>query len=168
MLIQTAGSWLSTYRTFIAAKAFAKSRRVAYVHGYRLSGQAQHSRRKFLKGAGTVTEAPLLIGATPRLTPSLFRACGSSRASGPFPLNTCGSWHRGQAAMVFRRKAGGISSALVVGEKFYLIDLSDGSTHRMSEVFNRGTFIKTLVGTVERGHSRLPGNLNGAVFTHPH
>lgn len=132
------------------------------------AGRRGISRRRFLKGAGTLAAAPLLVGAAPRLTPSLFEPVAAAEHAGRSHtrvvlLGTAGGpvWYPGT-------KRVGISSALAVGEKFYLIDLGNGSTHRMSEAFNHGTFIKTSGGMVERGTPDFLDNLNALFFTHLH
>jgi ribonuclease BN (tRNA processing enzyme) len=60
------------------------------------------------------------------------------------------------------------SSALVVGETIYLIDLGQGSASRLSEAFNKGSFIETPGGKIEDGSSTFLNNVKVLFFTHLH
>ncbi|UFS70243.1 MBL fold metallo-hydrolase [Geomonas sp. RF6] len=60
------------------------------------------------------------------------------------------------------------STALVVGETIYLIDLGHGATQRMAEAFNASTFVNTPGGKIEESQSRFLQNVDALFFTHLH
>ncbi len=60
------------------------------------------------------------------------------------------------------------SSALVVGDTIYLIDLGQGSGSRLSEMFNEGTFVDTPTGRVEADSSTFLSKVKALFFTHLH
>lgn len=60
------------------------------------------------------------------------------------------------------------SSALVVGDSVYIIDLGQGSGSRLSEAFNNGSFIDTGTGRIEDGSSTFLSNIRALFFTHLH
>ena len=60
------------------------------------------------------------------------------------------------------------SSALVVNDIFYIIDLGQGSTARLSEAFNSGTFVQSPGGRIEDGSSTFLENATALFFTHLH
>ena len=60
------------------------------------------------------------------------------------------------------------SSALVIGDTIYLIDLGQGSASRLSEAFNSGNFIDYPDGRLEDGSSVFLENVKALFFTHLH
>jgi ribonuclease BN (tRNA processing enzyme) len=60
------------------------------------------------------------------------------------------------------------SSALVVGDRIYIIDLGQGATTRLSEAFNSGNFINSPGGKIENGSSMFLENATALFFTHLH
>jgi len=125
------------------------------------------SRRAFLQGAGALTAAPLLTGWG-----------GNAAALSPDRLNGihAGNYH---TRLVLLGTAGGpawypgsnrvsASSALVVGETIYLIDLGHGATHRMAEAFNSSIFVNTAGGKVEQSQSKFLQYADALFFTHLH
>ena len=60
------------------------------------------------------------------------------------------------------------SSALVVGDTIYLVDLGQGATTRLAEAFNTGTFVDSPGGTIEDGSSTFLENATALFFTHLH
>jgi ribonuclease BN (tRNA processing enzyme) len=60
------------------------------------------------------------------------------------------------------------SSALVVGDAIYLIDLGHGAAQRMAEAFNRAIFVPTPGGKTEESQSRFLRNADALFFTHLH
>ncbi|KAF5046755.1 Ribonuclease BN [anaerobic digester metagenome] len=60
------------------------------------------------------------------------------------------------------------SSALVVGDTIYLIDLGQGATTRLTEAFNTGTFVDSPGGMIEDGSSTFLENVTALFFTHLH
>jgi ribonuclease BN (tRNA processing enzyme) len=126
------------------------------------------SRRAFVKGAGSVAAIPFLTGLG-----------GSARAA-PLPvarlqddtsdLNT---------RIVLLGTAGGpvwwpgsnrasASSALVVGDALYLIDLGHGATHRLAEAFSSGVPVDTPDGQAEQVHPSFLTKARALFFTHLH
>lgn len=128
------------------------------------------SRRGFIKRAGTLATAPLLAGA------------GASAFAAPAPkgrladaasdahtrlvlLGTAGGptwWPPGPDSGTDLRASA--SSALVVGDAMYLIDLGHGSAHRLAQAFNSGYF----VDGIEKGYPVFLANLKAIFFTHLH
>lgn len=60
------------------------------------------------------------------------------------------------------------SSALVVGDSIYIIDLGQGSTARLTEAFNTGNFVDSPGGKIEDGSSTFLKNVKVVFFTHLH
>ncbi len=60
------------------------------------------------------------------------------------------------------------SSALVVNDTFYIIDLGQGSSARLSRAFNWGTFVNSTGGRIEDGSSTFLQNATALFFTHLH
>lgn len=60
------------------------------------------------------------------------------------------------------------SSALVVGNRIYIVDLGQGSTTRLSQAFNSGNFINSPGGKIENGSSTFLENVTALFFTHLH
>lgn len=60
------------------------------------------------------------------------------------------------------------SSALVVGDAIYLIDLGHGATQRVVEAFNSSTFVPAPGGKVEQSQSRFLQKAEALFFTHLH
>src|SRR5512142_658641 len=98
------------------------------------------SRRSFLKAAGSLAAAPFLAG----LDSSVLAASSPS-------VITRANANRYNTRVVLLGTAGGpswwpnsdrvsASTALVVGDDIYLIDLGHGSTHRLAQAFNSGVF----------------------------
>ena len=60
------------------------------------------------------------------------------------------------------------SSALVVGDTTYIIDLGQGSTTRLNEVFNSGSYIASHGGKTEDGTSTFLEKVKALFITHLH
>ncbi len=60
------------------------------------------------------------------------------------------------------------SSALVVNDTFYIIDLGQGSSARLSRALNWGTFVNSTGGKIEDGSSTFLQNATALFFTHLH
>ncbi|HWQ63517.1 MAG TPA: MBL fold metallo-hydrolase [Methanospirillum sp.] len=60
------------------------------------------------------------------------------------------------------------SSAVVVGDTMYLIDMGQGSAAHLSEAFNTGDFVNTPTGRVENGSSTFLSHARALFFTHLH
>lgn len=60
------------------------------------------------------------------------------------------------------------SSAVVVGDTIYLIDLGQGATTRLTQAFNTGTFVDSPGGAIEDGSSTFLENVTALFFTHLH
>jgi ribonuclease BN (tRNA processing enzyme) len=60
------------------------------------------------------------------------------------------------------------SSALVVGDRIYIVDLGQGAATRLSEAFNSGNFINSRGGKIENGSSTFLENATALFFTHLH
>lgn len=130
------------------------------------------SRREFLRQAGTLAAAPIVMGA----------GAGAHAAPAPVaaPLNLAGDAH---TKLVLLGTAGGptwwprnpsgaggperasASSALVVGDAMYIVDLGQGSAHRLAQAFNVGTF---NADGVQAGYQTYLSNLKAIFFTHLH
>jgi ribonuclease BN (tRNA processing enzyme) len=127
------------------------------------------SRRAFLQGAGTLAAAPLLAGWS-------GKAAAVAASPGDLTRPGAGNFH---TRLVLLGTAGGpawypgsnrasSSSALVVGDTIYLIDLGHGATQRMAEAFNASIFVNTAGGRVEESQSRFLQNADALFFTHLH
>jgi ribonuclease BN (tRNA processing enzyme) len=60
------------------------------------------------------------------------------------------------------------SSALVVGDTIYLIDMGQGSASRLTEAFNEGDFVDTNAGRIENGSSVFLNRARALFITHLH
>ena len=127
------------------------------------------SRRAFLQGAGTLAAAPLLASWS-------GKAAAVAASPGDLTRPGAGNFH---TRLVLLGTAGGpawypgsnrasSSSALVVGDTIYLIDLGHGATQRMAEAFNASIFVNTAGGRVEESQSRFLQNADALFFTHLH
>ncbi len=127
------------------------------------------SRRTFLKGVGSsLFTASLLpgLGATARAATSpsvITRPCTGNFNTRLVLLGTAGgpAWYPESNRV-------SASTALVVGDTIYLVDLGHGATHRMAEAFNSGIFVDTPGGRVEQSQSRFLKNTDALFFTHLH
>ena len=127
------------------------------------------SRRTFLKGVGSsLVTAPLLpgLGATALAAPSprvITRPGAGNFNTRLVLLGTAGgpAWYPGSNRV-------SASTALVVGETIYLVDLGHGATHRMAEAFNAAIFVNTAGGKVEQAQSRFLKHADALFFTHLH
>jgi ribonuclease BN (tRNA processing enzyme) len=127
------------------------------------------SRRAFLQGAGALAAAPLLTGF------------GGKALTAEVPTGVITSPRRGNyhTQLVLLCTAGGpawypgsnrvsASTAVVVGDTIYLIDLGQGATQRMTEAFNSSIFVNTAGGKVEEAQSKFLQNADALFFTHLH
>jgi ribonuclease BN (tRNA processing enzyme) len=126
------------------------------------------SRRTFLRGAGVLAAAPLLTGwcekAAAVVSPGDIILPGAGNFNTRLVLlGTAGGqpWWPGSNRV-------SASTALLVGDTIYLIDLGHGATQRMVEAFNSGIFVNTVGGKVEEAHSSFLQNVDGLFFTHLH
>ncbi len=124
------------------------------------------SRRTFLEGIGASLAAAPIMGS--------LSGC-SSAESAPVVPNT-GNYN---SRLVILGSMGGVSyypgstrasssTALVVGNSIYLIDLGQGSTYRLNEAFNAQSMVNpdgTYQGT---GSSSFLKNVKALFFTHLH
>ena len=126
------------------------------------------SRRVFLLGAGALAAAPLLNGWDGK--------AATAASPGDTTRPGAGNYH---TRLVLLGTAGGpvwypasnrvsTSTALIVGDTIYLIDLGHGSTQRMAEAFNSGFFVNTAGGKVEESHASFLRNADALFFTHLH
>ncbi len=123
------------------------------------------TRRAFLQGAGALTAAPLLAGF------------GSNALASRSPtVQHAADYH---TRLVLLGTAGGpvwypesnrvsTSTALVVGDTIYFIDLGHGATQRMVMAFNSAFFVNTAGGKVEETQSKFLKNADALFFTHLH
>ncbi len=128
------------------------------------------SRRTFLKSVGaSLAAAPLLTGLEGRAqTASPTDAMTSLNAINYHTrlvlLGTMGGvswWPRSDRASS--------SSALVVGDAIYLVDLGQGATSRLTEAFCTGSFVKSSDGgVIENGSTTFLQNVKALFFTHLH
>lgn len=126
------------------------------------------SRRTFLKGAGVLAATPLLAGfggrALAASSPSVKTQSGADNyrtklvllgtAGGPF-------WWPDSNRVA-------TSSALVVGDAIYLIDLGHGAAYRLAQAFNSGVYLDTPGGKVQKGEPTFLRNVEALFFTHLH
>jgi len=127
------------------------------------------SRRAFLQGAGALAAAPLLTD---------FGGKALAQTASPEVITSPGKGNY-HTRLVLLGTAGGpvwypssnrvsTSTALVVGDTIYLVDLGHGATHRMAEAFNSGIFANTPGGKVEEAHSSFLQHADALFFTHLH
>ena len=126
------------------------------------------SRRAFLQGAGALAAAPLLTAWSGKAAAAVSPGDLTRPGAGNFHtrlvlLGTAGgpAWYPGSNRV-------SASSALVVGDTVYLIDLGHGATHRMAEAFNASILVNTVGGRVEESQSRFLQNADALFFTHLH
>ena len=127
------------------------------------------SRRAFLQGAGALAAAPLLTG---------WSGKAAAAAASPEDVTRPGAGNFHTRLLLLGTAGGpvwypesnrvGTSTALVVGDTMYLVDLGHGATYRMAEAFNSGTFANTPGGKVEKAHASFLQNADGLFFTHLH
>jgi ribonuclease BN (tRNA processing enzyme) len=126
------------------------------------------SRRNFLKGAGALAAAPFMTGLG-----------GNALAASPSSVITNGGSGNYHTKLVLLGTAGGPtwwpecdrvsnSSAIVVGDTIYLIDLGHGATHRLAQAFNSGVFVSTRNDKVEKGYPTFLQKVDALFFTHLH
>ena len=60
------------------------------------------------------------------------------------------------------------SSALVIGDSLYIIDLGQGSASRLTGKFNYGDFVDTPGGKIQNGSSTFLEHAQALFFTHLH
>ncbi len=60
------------------------------------------------------------------------------------------------------------SSVLVVGDSLYIIDMGQGSSARLAQAFNEGTFVASSDGKIEDGSSTFLSHARALFFTHLH
>lgn len=127
------------------------------------------SRRAFLQGAGALAAAPFLVGCG-------GKAQEAAASSGVVTSLGSSNYH---TQLVLLGTAGGpawypesnrvsTSTALVVGDTIYLIDLGHGAAERMAAVFNSTIFVNTPGGKVEKTQSKFLQNADALFFTHLH
>lgn len=121
-----------------------------------------------MKAAGTLAATPLLTGLS-----------GKALAASPSVITQSGATNF-HTQLVLLGTAGGpswwpesnrvsASSALVVGDTIYLVDLGHGATHRLAEAFNKGVFIGAGGGSkIEKGYPTFLQNVKALFFTHLH
>lgn len=125
-------------------------------------------RRSFLKGAGALALAPLLMGFEGR--PSLAAASDVQKGSKAEKFNT---------RLVLLGTTGGMtwwpgsnrasaSQALIVGDGMYIIDLGFGSTQRLAEAFNHARFVTINGEKTQLDLSTFLKNTRAVFFTHLH
>ena len=126
------------------------------------------SRRAFLQGAGALAAAPLLAAWSGKAAAAASPGDLTRPGAGNFHtrlvlLGTAGgpAWYPGSNRV-------SASSALVVGDIIYLIDLGHGATHRLAEAFNASILVNTVGGRVEQSQSRFLQNADALFFTHLH
>lgn len=127
------------------------------------------SRREFLQSAGAIVATPLLAGFG-------GKAQAAEVSTGVITSPGLGNHH---TQLVLLGTAGGpawypgsnrvsASTAVVVGDSIYLIDLGHGATQRMTEAFNSSFFVNTAGGKVEEAQSKFLQNADALFFTHLH
>jgi len=127
------------------------------------------SRRTFLKGVGaSLASVPVLAGLGGRA-----EAASTGLDTGPRAINY-------RTRLVLLGTMGGVSwwpnsdrasssSALVVGDAIYLIDLGQGATNRLTQAFCTGSFVRLNDGTtIEDGSTTFLENVKALFFTHLH
>jgi ribonuclease BN (tRNA processing enzyme) len=124
------------------------------------------SRRTFLQGTGflvgATAAAPLLTGCS-RAASAQANANADNYNTKLVLLGTAGGptwWPDSNRASA--------STALLVGESMYLIDMGHGSAHRMAEAFSKGIYMNTPDGKIEVGYPDFLKNLKALFFTHLH
>lgn len=126
------------------------------------------SRRTFLKGTGSLVAVPFLAG----LGGTVLGGCSSSStaSSNPDRFNT---------KLVILGSAGGVaywpgsnrassSSALVVNDTIYLIDLGQGATARLNEAFNSQSVLNADDSYMDNPSSTFLNKIRALFFTHLH
>jgi len=126
------------------------------------------SRRTFIKATGFAAAASVLpgpartvVGGTPGglIIPPGVRDYNTRLVL----LGTTGgvSWWPGT-------NRASTSSALVVGDAVYVVDLGQGTTNRLAQTFNWGKWIDTPGGRIEDGSSIFLQAVKALFFTHLH
>jgi ribonuclease BN (tRNA processing enzyme) len=126
------------------------------------------SRRTFLKGVGSLTAMPFLSG----LGGMVLSGYSSSAAASSVR-------HRFNTKLVILGSSGGVSywqgsnrasssSALVVNDSIYLIDLGQGATARLNQAFNSNSVVKTNGSYKDNPSSTFLTRVKALFFTHLH
>ncbi len=132
------------------------------------------SRRTFLKGVGaSLAVGPLLagLGGKAEAASSSDVATGY-RAARNYNTRLVLLGTMGGVSFWPRSDRASSSSALVVGDSIYLVDLGHGATYRLAEAFCTGTFVKSDRkyggGIIENGSTTFLKNVKALFFTHLH
>ena len=130
------------------------------------------SRRDFLKRAGTFAAAPIMLAAGAGALAAPVRAVAPRNLAGDAHtklvlLGTAGgpTWWPHNPSGAGGPERVSASSALVVGDAIYIVDLGHGSAHRLAQAFNSGNF---NTDGVEAGYQTYLSNLKAIFFTHLH
>lgn len=130
------------------------------------NNQFDISRRKVLKGVGASLAAAPLMGS--------LGGCSSAESAPVLP--NAGNYY---SRLVILGSMGGVSywpgstrasssTALVVGNSIYLVDLGQGSMYRLNEAFNAQSMV-SADGTYQgSGSSSFLKNVKALFFTHLH
>lgn len=124
------------------------------------------SRRAFLRTAGALTVAPMLAGLSGGIAPpsqEIARVGAPGYHTYLLLLGTAGgpAWYPESNRV-------STSSAVVVGDAIYLIDLGHGAAQRLADAFNASIFVPTPGGKVEESQSRFLRQAKALFFTHLH
>jgi len=125
-------------------------------------------RRSFLKGAGALALAPLLMSLD-----------GKSSFAAPSDLQKGSRAAKFNTKLVLLGTTGGMtwwpgsnrasaSQALVVGDAMYIIDLGFGATQRLAEAFNHARFVTVNGEKTQLELSTFLKNVRAVFFTHLH
>jgi len=126
------------------------------------------SRRTFLKSAGSLAATPLMLGLGGHTLAAQSPSAAPRKVLGHFNtsivlLGTAGgpSWWPDSDRV-------SASTAVIVRDKIYLVDLRHGSTQRLAQAFNSGQYVETKGGKVQVESSPFLENARALFFTHLH
>ncbi|MRR59138.1 MAG: MBL fold metallo-hydrolase [Deltaproteobacteria bacterium] len=126
------------------------------------------SRRAFLQCAGALAAAPFLTGWGVKAALAASPGDTTRPGAGNFHTRLVLLGTAGGPVWYPRTNRMSTSTALIVGDTIYLVDLGHGATGRMAEAFNSGIFVNTPGGKVEEAHASFLKNADALFFTHLH
>ncbi|MEW6077850.1 MAG: MBL fold metallo-hydrolase [Thermodesulfobacteriota bacterium] len=128
------------------------------------------SRRRFLKGGGSLLALPFLSGISGTMLAGCSSSSSASNRTDTDKYNT---------QLVVLGSSGGVgywpgsnrassSSALVVNDTIYLVDLGQGSMARLNEAFNTQSVLNADDSYMDNPSSTFLNKIKALFFTHIH
>ena len=121
------------------------------------------SRRKFIKGASALAAIPLLTSLSKKALAKQSQKNAIQTGAGNYKTQLVLLGTSGGVSWWPDTNRTGSSSAIVVGDDIYLIDLGQNSTYRLSEAFNSGSFVNSNTIKDPDGFTFVGGKVEDAL-----